>query len=98
MSIDPGEIPVRQSLAGSMTVPKNRRHHGTLWFMAHLLGNTAPVFPFEYDLVLGEPIYACAECLPWYVEVVAADPDDHTDGLIVREWHAAECPAVPPRD
>jgi len=33
------------------------------------------------------PIWPCRHCSRWHAEVVKTD-----DGLIVREWHAAECP------
>ncbi|MDX3232905.1 hypothetical protein [Streptomyces sp. ME19-01-6] len=33
-------------------------------------------------------IVACDECLPWYAEVVVTD-----GGILVREWHAVDCPA-----
>lgn len=38
----------------------------------------------------GEPyeIHPCADCLPWYAEVVI---DPETSEILVREWHAVEC-------
>jgi hypothetical protein len=38
----------------------------------------------------GEPyeIRACNSCLPWHAEVVRDDDGD----ILVREWHAVECP------
>lgn len=42
--------------------------------------------PLDYPLKLEDRIDACGFCLPWFVEIVQGD-----DGLIVREWHAAEC-------
>ncbi|SIH56851.1 Uncharacterised protein [Mycobacteroides abscessus subsp. abscessus] len=34
-------------------------------------------------------IRPCPECLPWHAEVIN-DPETH--GVLVREWHAIECP------
>jgi len=34
-------------------------------------------------------IWPCTDCLPWHAEVVQDDT-----GLIVREWHAADCPTL----
>ena len=38
------------------------------------------------------PIKGCHECLPWSAEVVK-DPT-HPDGVVVREWHAVDCPTL----
>lgn len=56
------------------------------------LGFRASLFAFEYPAD-DQPIRACMECLPWYVEVVVND-----DGVTVREWHAFDCPVLRDED
>jgi hypothetical protein len=34
-------------------------------------------------------IWPCTDCMPWHAEVLRAG-----DALIVREWHAVDCPAL----
>ena len=51
--------------------------------------NSAPVGCV--DLVAADyQIRPCYDCYPWYAEVVS---DPETGEILVREWHAIECPA-----
>lgn len=50
---------------------------------------SAPVGSYDYE-PSDEPIWPCTECLPWHVEVVMPEM---SGGVLVREWHAIECPA-----
>ena len=50
---------------------------------------TSPVLAFEYPND-GEPIWPCHDCLPWHVEVIESEDD----GVLIREWHAVDCPAL----
>lgn len=49
-----------------------------------------PVLPFDYPID-GKPIWPCAECLPWHVEVIDSEDED---GVVIREWHAVDCPVL----
>lgn len=49
----------------------------------------APMLSVDLE-AFGYEIWPCEECLPWHLEVVV----DATDHVLVREWHAAECPVL----
>ena len=52
--------------------------------------NSAPLWAVDTPLDLDEPIEIriCYDCYPWYAEVIPGDP------VLVREWHANDCPLV----
>lgn len=39
-------------------------------------------------------IWPCLHCLPWHAEVIHLEFDDPDSPILVREWHAAECPEL----
>lgn len=58
---------------------------------------TSPVMPLDWPVYRGHEheqdlhFHPCADCLPWSVELIFDHPQLD---LVVREWHAHDCPTL----
>lgn len=52
---------------------------------------SAPVLSIVIWVERDEEVWPCPYCLPWHIDI---DNNYGAGGVVVQEWHAAQCPKL----